>query len=238
MTWLFRHSKFSSAGEPDISTPASTLPLTPVFAREHRAFADVHVPGDADLSAHHHIVLDDGTAGDADLRGQQNAAADLDAVGDVDEIVDFRALADPRFADRRSIDRRVRADLDVVFDDDVGELRNLQMLSVRIFREPEPVAADDGAVEHDNAIAELHALANRYVSMEDAVVADNRAGTDYRVRIDDRPGANSGAFADHGKRSNRCVGTYGRVWPRRRSGGRSLAPAATERRRSGALART
>ena len=43
-----------------------------------------------------------------------------DAVRDLHEVVDLRAGADARLADRRPIDRRVRADLDVVFDDDVA----------------------------------------------------------------------------------------------------------------------
>ena len=49
---------------------------------------------------------------------------------DLHEVVDLRAGADPRLADRRPIDRRVGADLDVVFDDDVGVLRDLQMRAV------------------------------------------------------------------------------------------------------------
>ena len=48
----------------------------------------------------------------------------------------------------------LRADLDVVFDHHVGELRNLQMRAVRLPREAEAVAADDGAVLHDHAIAD------------------------------------------------------------------------------------
>ena len=59
------------------------------------------------------------------------------------------------------IDRRVRADLDVVFDDDVGELRNLQVRPVCLRREAEAVAADDDAVVQDHAMADRDALADR-----------------------------------------------------------------------------
>ena len=64
-------------------------------------------------------------AGDADLRGEQHVASERDAVRDLDEIVDLGAGADARLADGGTIDRRVRADLDVVFDDDAADLRNL-----------------------------------------------------------------------------------------------------------------
>ena len=62
--------------------------------------------------------------------------------------VDFELKngADSRFADRGPIDLRVRADLHVVFDDDVGVLRNLQVRAVLLPGEPEAVAADDDAV--------------------------------------------------------------------------------------------
>ena len=73
---------------------------------------------------------------------------------DLHQVVDLRAGADARLADRRPIDRRVRADLDVVFDDDVGVLRDLQVRAVGLLGEAEAVAADDGAVLQDDAIAD------------------------------------------------------------------------------------
>ena len=96
----------------------------------------------------------DGAAGDADLRREQHALADGDAVRNLHEVVDLGAGADARLADRRPIDRGVGADLDVVFDDDVGVLRNLQVRAVRLLDEAEPVAADDRAVLHDDAMAD------------------------------------------------------------------------------------
>ena len=69
-----------------------------------------------------------------------------DAVRDLHQVVDLRAGADAGLADRRAIDRRVGADLDVVFDHDVGVLRDLEVRAVRLPREAEPVAADDRAV--------------------------------------------------------------------------------------------
>ena len=98
-----------------------------------------------------------------------------DAVRDVHEVVDLGAGADARLADRRAIDRRVGADLDVVFDHDVGVLRNLQVRAVLLPREAEPVAADDDAVVQRHAIADDDALANRDLRVDDAVVADPRA---------------------------------------------------------------
>ena len=128
-----------------------------------------------------------------------------DAVADLHQVVDLRARLNARLADGRSIDGRVRANLHVVFDDDVRVLRNLQMGAVGLLGEAEPVAADDRAVLHDDAIADDDPLANRDVRMEDAVVADARAATDDDIGIDDRARADGGAGADDDKRTDRHV---------------------------------
>ena len=95
-----------------------------------------------------------------------------DAVADLHQVVDLRAGADARLADRRPIDRRVGADLDVVLDDDVGALRNLQVRAVGLPREPEPFAAEHRAVLHDDPVADDDAVANRDLRADDAVLAD------------------------------------------------------------------
>jgi hypothetical protein len=62
-------------------------------------------------------------AGDPGLRDEQAVRADPAAVADDDELIDLRPLADDGAAQRRALDRAARADLDVVLDDDVADLR-------------------------------------------------------------------------------------------------------------------
>ena len=139
----------------DRRTAAHELPLVdrlrdPALRAGHRAAPDANVSDDAHLPSHDDVVFDHRAAGDPDLRGQQHAPPDRDAVRDVDQVVELAAGADARFADRRPINRRVRADLDVVFDDDVGVLRNLDVRAVGLLREAIAVAADHHAVlQHD-----------------------------------------------------------------------------------------
>ena len=174
---------------------------------DFHAVADAHVVVDAALPRHPHVVADDRAAGDSRLCGQKNAPPDRDAMGDVNEIVDLRARFDARFTDRRAIDRGIGANLDVVFDDDLGVLRNLQMRAVGLSREPEPVAADDHAVVQDDAIADDDAFSDRDMGVQRAVVADRRAGTDDDVRIHDRSRADRRARADGDKGSYRHIGS-------------------------------
>ena len=85
------------------------------------------------------------------------------------EVVDLGAGLDPRLADRRTIHRRVRAELHVVLDDDDGDLRNLFVGAVATTDEAVAVAADDDAVLKDDAIADRDALADGDIGMDDAV---------------------------------------------------------------------
>ena len=117
----------------------------------------------------------------------------VDAVRDLHEVVDLGARPDPRLTDRRTIDGRIGADFDVVFDDDVAVLRDLEVRSVRLADEPEAVAADHRAVLHDHPMADPDALANRDVRVHDAVVADHGAGADHDVGKHDRACADDGA---------------------------------------------
>ncbi len=76
---------------------------------------------------------------------------DDDVVADLDQIVDFRALADDRIAVGASVDRRARADLDVVLYDDAPDLRHFEM-SARTEGETEPVLSDMNARMNDHPI--------------------------------------------------------------------------------------
>src|SRR5262245_66166467 len=97
---------------------------------------------DAHLPRHDDIVVDNGAAGKTDLSREQHIPSDDDAMSNLHEVVDLRPSANPRLADRRSIDRGVCANLDVVFDDHVGMLRDLEVSAVRLLGETVSVAAN------------------------------------------------------------------------------------------------
>src|SRR6187401_306715 len=111
----------------------------------------MHVVRDPDLPGQHHVVPDGAASGDTDLRGEQDAPPDFDAVPDLHEVVYLRTGADAGLTNGRPIDRRIRPDLDVVFDHDRGSLRNLQMGAVGLPGEPKTLAANDRAILQDDA---------------------------------------------------------------------------------------
>ena len=130
----------------------------------------------------------------------------------------FVPAPDPRLPHCRPIDRRIRPDLHVVFDDDVALLRDLVMNALVVGDEAEPVTANHRSVLHDDARADDRAVANRDAGVEDRVVADLRFGADDDVRVEDDAIADHGLRADDHERADRDVAADARV--RRDDGGR------------------
>ena len=90
-------------------------------------------------------------------------------MADLDQIVDLRAAFDSALADRGAVDRGVSADLDIVFQDDAADLRDLDPAFFRILRVTEPIRAE------------------RSVVVDDAVAADRRSPLPCSIAMQLRP---------------------------------------------------
>ena len=77
----------------------------------------------------------------------------------------------------------MRADLNVIFQDGVADLRNFVMNAV-FGSKAEAVTADNGTAVDDVAVTDTTAFVDRHVRIEDRICADLCADTDIRVRID------------------------------------------------------
>ena len=83
-------------------------------------------------------------------------------VPDLHEVVDLRALADDRRPERAAINRHVRADLHVVAEDDVADLRHFAVHPC-VQHVAKSVRADDRAGMDPHALAEFGARIKRDV---------------------------------------------------------------------------
>ncbi len=165
----------------------------------HHAVADFQMSDHAHLSAQHDVMAQRRAARDAALRDQNAVRPDPNVVGEHHQIVDLRALADDGVAQRGAIDRAVGADFDIVFDDDIADLRDFVMHAVA-GGVAESIAADDDAGVQNHPLAQDAALVDHDVGIDDAVRSDlhlradvcpginHRAGADGRGRIDKRLG--------------------------------------------------
>src|SRR5690348_7193127 len=145
---------------------------------EHSAVADVEMSRGGGLSGHDATVADDGRAGEADLSAEQRVFADLASVSHLNEIVDFCAAADARFADGGAVNRAIGLNLDVVFDDGDAGLLHFVPAAVRFAREAEAVAADYHSVLENDAVADAAIFADDGMAVREEVVADAGAAID------------------------------------------------------------
>ena len=133
--------------------------------------------GKTTLAGDRDVIAKLGGAGDPDLRNEQAMFTDLHVVPDLDEIIDLCPLAYYGFTESGTIDRSSRADLDVVFDPNNSDLRDLVMFAV-VSREAVTVGADDNAAMNDAAVANPRVVVDDDIRINDAIVADRRAGFD------------------------------------------------------------
>src|SRR5688572_6274338 len=79
---------------------------------------------ETDLAGEGHVLANFCTTGNANLRDDNGVFANDDVVADLDQVIDLRTFTDNRAAKRTTIDRHVRANLDIVMNDHVADLRH------------------------------------------------------------------------------------------------------------------
>ena len=172
--------------------------------------ADGEVAGGSGLAGEDAVIADFGGSGEAGLAADHVVGAEFGGVADENEVVDFGAAADARFADGRAVDAGVGLDFDVVFENGGAGLRHFVPRAVGLFGVAEAVGADDGAVLENDAIADAAIFADDGVGVGEEVVADFGAlvdgdetvedgvVADLDVFVDEAVGADVGAFGDAG----------------------------------------
>lgn len=165
------------------------------------SIADGDVSDDAGLAGEDDVVADASASGDAGLGDDEAMFADLDVVSDLNEVVDFCTFADDGSSEARSINGGIRADFDVIFDDDDSELGDFCMFTVNFF-EAEAIAADDGSRVEDNAIPNFATREDGGTWVEVAVSSYVRFVADVAMGFEGGVGANTGMGLDDAERTD------------------------------------
>src|SRR5262245_29352915 len=150
---------------------------------DNGAVPNVNVSGEARLPGDGHVVAERCRTRDTSLADDDAMPANRGVVADGDEVVDLGPATDAGSRQRRAIDRRVRADLHIVRNDDVAYLSSLTVPYGLVRRRrgqwlagvPEAVRANDDAAVQDDAIADRHRRVDVHAGVDDAVAADRRA---------------------------------------------------------------
>ena len=180
------------------------VPAHAALRRHDRALLEPQVSGDPRLPAQRDVVLELGAARDADLRDDDAVAADAHVVADLHQVVDLGAVPDPGAVGGRAVHATVGADLDVVADHHVADLRDL-VVAAGVEGEAEAVGPDHHPGVQDAPRADDALLADHDPGIEEARLAHLGPRADVATRHHDRTGAEPGARLDHAMRTDRDV---------------------------------
>src|SRR5439155_9424914 len=126
-------------------------------------------------------------------------------MADLDGVVDLGGAADACFTDRRTVDRGIRPDLNVVFDDDDSGLHNFVVAAIRLLRIPETVGADLCAILQDDIVSDPAVFADRTVRVRFKVVANASAACDMHEWMNRASLPDDDIIVDDYKRPDGCV---------------------------------
>lgn len=138
---------------------------------DYRIVFDCQVANDADLACHFDVFADPCAAGNPRLRGDDGIFSNGHVVRDLDEIVDFDSVLNPSSTKPGPVDRRVRADFNVVINLNDPDLRDFLISAFDRFKS-ETVGADDSSAVNDYARADFRSFTNRHVWINKARLSD------------------------------------------------------------------
>ena len=120
---------------------------------------------------------------------------------DLHEIINFRALADDRRAERAAVNRYACADFHVVADDHVSDLRHFAM-NAAVLHVTKTVRANHRVGVDAHALADFRARINRHVRKQIHVVAELGVVADEIAALQDRPRTDLHALANDAIRTD------------------------------------
>src|SRR5882724_12395322 len=162
------------------------------------------------LAADDAVIFDGDAAADPGLRGNHYALSDVAVVSHMDHIVELRSFTNSRTTERAPIDSRVRAQLDVVFDNYCANLRKLVMTHVPA-NITKAVGANDNARVQNDSVTDCHAVFNENIRMDNAVRADADVIADFHSGANLRAITNRRVLADTNERADKDVAADLRV---------------------------
>jgi hypothetical protein len=135
--------------------------------------ANIEMAREADLPAKDDVIAQPGAAGDANLRNEEAMFANAHVVSNLDEVVNFGAIANSRRAKRAAIHGDIRADLDVVTNDDISNLWDFAVDAL-VKHVAEAVRTNHGAGMNADAFADLSGGINGDVRKETGIFTNLR----------------------------------------------------------------
>src|SRR6266478_7127099 len=154
--------------------------------------------GNAHLPADHNVIFHDRTARESALRSDDHIFPNLYVMPDMYQIVDLRASPDAGHIQGAAINSRVSSDLDVVFNFQSADLRELLIASgLLIAHIAESVTPQHRARVNNYSITNANARIDGYVRIQFAVSSHHGVGSYHTSRPDSRVVADLHTLAEH-----------------------------------------
>src|SRR5437763_12914749 len=154
--------------------------------------------GDAYLTTDYNIIFHHGAAGEPGLRRDDHIFSNLYVVANMHQVVDLRPASDARNIQRSAVNGCVSSDLDVVFNFQSADLRELLIASgLLIAHIAESVTPQHRARVNNYSITNANARIDGYVRIQFAVSSDHDVGSHHTSRPDSRVVADLHTLAEH-----------------------------------------
>src|SRR5437016_6080475 len=164
----------------------------------HRPALHTDVVAESDLTANHAVVFNRHAAADSGLRRDHHPLSNVAVMTDMNHIIEFRAASDSRSSQRAAIDAGVRAQLNIIFNDDRADLWKVVIAQVAA-HVPEPIGADDYTGMQNDPVTNRHAVFEKNIRMNQAIASDPYIIPDFRAGANMCAGANDRILADADK---------------------------------------
>ena len=140
--------------------------------------------GDSNLPAQHHMVPQRGTASHPSLRDDHASGPNLHVVTQCHQVVDLRPLANACASQGCAINRRIRADLHVLFNHHIPNLGNL-VVNPAAAGISKTISPDDRPRMHDHAIMQHTTIIDRHIRIQHTIGPDFHTRPNVNTRIND-----------------------------------------------------
>ena len=137
-------------------------------------------------------------------------------MSDLDEVINLCPDADPRRTKRPPVDRRAGADLDIVTDFDVAQLRNFDVFTAlkpiaKTVRTDHTVRMDHDSVAENTIVVNHNVRVQNNILREATKSTDRSSGIQMTSRTDHGPFPDDDVCADRRVFTDGCGGVNGRA---------------------------
>ena len=176
----------------------------PSLGSDDRALLHSRVIAKPNLAANDGVVFDHDTAANPRLRCDHNALADIAVVPHVHHVVELRSATYARAAKRRAVNTRMRANLNIIFNDDSPDLRKLLIAEV-MTNITKTICANAHTRMQYHATSNRNSVVENDIWLKHTVVPNRHVVSEHHTSFQPRVSADARVLTNDYVRTNICT---------------------------------